>query len=267
MARFIHDSPAPARRTSRGTGFTLVELLVVIGIIALLISILLPALNKARAAANRTACLSNIRQLAVGTHMYAQEYRGWLMPTKQQNARWNEYWDTHQFYYFDFGTQGDQALLGPDGGIAGLGHLYKTGILRDGRLFYCPVQLSTNLTLDAYEPWLTPQPHPSQGAVVRVGYYFNPHTTDRSGKRTNSVPQPRVYTRLSQMKNDKVLLVEVLNSQSLTAHHNPDGWSVAFADGSARFVSDKRVWTNLTDPNFSKRNWVLFNNSLDNLTE
>src|SRR5688572_32555083 len=61
-------------------GFTLVELLVVIGIIALLISVLLPSLQKARSAANRTACLSNQRQLLLAVHMYAGQNKQALPP-------------------------------------------------------------------------------------------------------------------------------------------------------------------------------------------
>jgi prepilin-type N-terminal cleavage/methylation domain-containing protein/prepilin-type processing-associated H-X9-DG protein len=66
-------------RSNRNGGFTLVELLVVIGIIALLIAMLLPALGKAQEQARRVACMSNSRQLVIGWNMYAEDNRGMLM--------------------------------------------------------------------------------------------------------------------------------------------------------------------------------------------
>ncbi len=66
------------RNTCKPTGFTLVELLVVIGVIALLISILLPTLSAAREAANQVACQSNLRTVGQGLVLYAGESRGSL---------------------------------------------------------------------------------------------------------------------------------------------------------------------------------------------
>jgi prepilin-type N-terminal cleavage/methylation domain-containing protein len=74
-------SPSPRR------AFTLVELLVVIGVIALLIAMLLPSLKKARETAVRTACASNLRQIHGAVVMYANENRGWLPPRYEVKKR------------------------------------------------------------------------------------------------------------------------------------------------------------------------------------
>ncbi|MCE9530022.1 MAG: DUF1559 domain-containing protein [Planctomycetes bacterium] len=83
------------RKLKHKTAFTLVELLVVIGIIALLISILLPSLNKAREQANKTNCLANLRTIGQGMRMYANDFRDRLpnsnpIGISSQGAAYNE---------------------------------------------------------------------------------------------------------------------------------------------------------------------------------
>jgi len=88
MTRWCHgwsqDRDVAITRRGRGTAsagaaaFTLVELLVVIGIISVLIGILLPALNKARESARQSKCLNNMRQIAVATISFAGENKGWM---------------------------------------------------------------------------------------------------------------------------------------------------------------------------------------------
>jgi prepilin-type N-terminal cleavage/methylation domain-containing protein len=72
---------SPSSLLGRCKGFTLVELLVVIGIIALLISILLPALGRARQSAQGVACLSQVRQVSLASSLYINGSKGFLPPS------------------------------------------------------------------------------------------------------------------------------------------------------------------------------------------
>ncbi|QOV88254.1 prepilin-type N-terminal cleavage/methylation domain-containing protein [Humisphaera borealis] len=98
-----HRSHSCLGRESLRGGFTLVELLVVIGIIALLISILLPSLSAAREQAASVKCLSNLRQIGVASATYTAQNKSFMLPSDVMDAKFpvsvpnqdvNETWAT-----------------------------------------------------------------------------------------------------------------------------------------------------------------------------
>lgn len=84
-------------KSFRSCAFTLIELLVVVAIIALLISILLPSLSRAREQGRTVKCITNLKSIGNAAHMYFQDNRDW-MPFEKRNYPQNEA-PLHGFYY------------------------------------------------------------------------------------------------------------------------------------------------------------------------
>lgn len=117
-------APPPERQA-----FTLIEVLVVVAILALLVAILLPSLQKARAQSRRTVCLSNLHQLSIGLYTYQADYRG-KAPRFEQTL--------------EAPVTNAEALWVPSPVPSGKGHATRLGMLyprytgREPDIFFCP---------------------------------------------------------------------------------------------------------------------------------
>jgi prepilin-type N-terminal cleavage/methylation domain-containing protein/prepilin-type processing-associated H-X9-DG protein len=125
----------PSGSEKRSRGFTLVELLVVIGIIAILISLLLPALNKAREQANSIKCMSNLREISQGLFAYMSQNNGNIIPSFNlpQQAAVATNWVSGPGVIMD----GWPAILDRDGFV-------RSTSLTANTVFYCPDTVDIN---------------------------------------------------------------------------------------------------------------------------
>ncbi|MEL7237417.1 MAG: prepilin-type N-terminal cleavage/methylation domain-containing protein [Planctomycetota bacterium] len=223
----------------RKRAFTLVELLVVIGIIALLISILLPTLASARKAARRTVCLSNLRQLHNSYLFYANDFKGqvplgYVYGWKQYNylARQN----TVPAYRW-------------------MGLLYEHGAFESPEAFFCPSEIDPLLQFDTERnPWPPDETAPT-GTSTRIGYGSRP--VIGWGFPVNS-PQPGPLPKLGSL-GSKAILADLLHKPDRLPKRHETGLNVLWGHGGARWV-DKQV---LEDVEVDGLRWLDATGSFD----
>ena len=216
-------------RRVRGA-FTLVELLVVIGIIAVVVAILLPVMGKARESARRTACLSNLRQVHAVFNLYAIENRDHVplgyrranpaaMPAKGFNS----------MVYS--ATSGRYCLFGI---------LYMNGKMNEPEVFFCPSNLDPQSNMGSEtNPW-PPDPVGAPTQNVYAGYGCRPEVelNDEFHIYGNLVGTPPVKAPLPKLNDfkSKAIFADLVAAPARVDLRHQKGVNVLYGDGSAVWV-------------------------------
>jgi len=258
----------------KGRAFTLIELLVVVAIIALLVSILLPSLARAREQARKGVCLSNLHQCGVGFSQYAVDYK-YVLPIRGG-------------YTYDLREPKDYFLRAPYNTPktprepVNYGALYGKYCGKEGLFYYCPsgTQYTYTNQSNGWVTYLAASPgdpyYPRAG--VTWGGYSYAATVDAGcfpleGARRVPVPNPNlliyepnwmyyegstndkdlgpsqmnyrswVQTQMLNPKNKPYIgkyhaLMSDILVQTTPNHAYPPGYNVLYLDYHAKFVSD-----------------------------
>jgi len=244
--------------------FTLIELLVVISIIALLLAVLMPALNRAKELAKRVVCGNDLKQVGVAVGGYAGKYDG-LLPniTLPAHLTTTAKQESHPYVCFrqDHETLQSSGVLLP----YRFGCLYKGNLLDNPKLFYCPSNKDKGRMYSSYTKPSAPNTSNEWGTLpqeynvttgsnswVRAGYEWFPVDKDSSMTTARVVidgvtfppPPRRLCTRYERVNPSLAYSSDVFRTRSWLSHKygKVAGLNLMYIDGRVVFCDDQNIF-------------------------
>lgn len=219
-------------RKLRFRGFTLIELLVVIAIIALLISILLPSLSRARELSKRLVCASNLKGIATACKVYANDNR--------------ESWPTPAFSAKGIGVNGKQVQYVEKVGDTDTPTRRRFQTLSDGTSTSGSTQLSVTRAF-----WML-----VRSGEVTVKQYICPS----SGKEPDDTQELDFYYDFQDIKNVSYGYLVPFGPRDTRPFESTDSRTAMGADGTPWYNSSPSNWGNpKVEPDDAPREWRPFN--------